>query len=146
MPFKVKEKKTHFVESWRNLWKKPKKKFQAISNIIVLFFSAISNWFGSSYILGGLFTLVFGGLFYYLSIINTDLYDFSWKIDWVLFEKNLGAFAQFMIPTHRFDYATIYFTSENIKYFPSFYLLDFIGRIFVGYGIYQTIYAFRKYK
>ncbi|MDD7886130.1 hypothetical protein [Flavivirga sp. 57AJ16] len=144
IPFKVMESKTHLKESYKKLIN-GHTITRPLSNIIVLFLNAISNWFGSSYIIGVLFTIGIGGLFYYLSILNFGLYEFAWSIDNDIFKENLGAFAQFIIPTHRFDYATKYFGNDGVIDH-GFYLWDILGRIFVGYGIYQTIQAFRKYK
>jgi hypothetical protein len=119
--------------------------FNAISNYLLLSLNRISNRHGTSYIFGVIFTLSVGTLFYYLSILNAGLYEFAWLIDSSIFKENLGSFAQFIIPTHRFDYAARYFanTVETNHYF---YLWDVIGRIFVSYGIYQTIKAFRKFR
>jgi len=48
-------------------------------------------------------------------------------------------FFKFFIITHDLDFM------KGFK--PNFlsYLIDSIGRIFIGYGIYQTVQAFRKY-
>jgi len=144
IPFKVMESKTLLKESWKKLVN-GHTLTRPISNIIVLTLNAISNWFGSSYVMGVLFTFSIGTLFYYLSILNTNLYEFDWSINNEIFKRNLGAFVQYIIPTHRFDYASKYFNSD-LRTNQYFYLWDVIGRVFVGYGIYQTIQAFRKYK
>jgi hypothetical protein len=65
--------------------------------------------------------------------------------DITIFEKyakfnDLKYFLEFLNPTHKFDYI------QEDGLTTRFYLFDFIGRIFVGYGIYQFIQAFRKYK
>lgn len=49
----------------------------------------------------------------------------------------LGEFAQFINPTHALDFMKV-IGDWSI-------LIDLISRIFIGFGIYQTIQAFRKY-
>lgn len=137
VPYRVMENKTLLKESWKKLinghtFSRP------ISNIIVLFLNGISNWFGQSYILGFIFTAIVGGLFFtwMLSYIGsfeytTDVSQWQWQY-----------YVQYLNPTHRADFM------KAVDKNPSqgFYILDFIGRIFIGYGIYQIIQAFRKYK
>ena len=45
-----------------------------------------------------------------------------------------------MTPTHKVDFLDTEGTSILT------YLFDFIGRIFIAFGIYQTVSAFRKYR
>lgn len=107
-----------------------------LTNIPIIILNKISNNYGSSFIVGLLFTITTGILF--LSIIvfgylgQTPICDWNY-IDWELV-------VQFFNPIHKMD---IYKASE----LPSIvYLIDFFGRIAVGYGIYQTVQAFRKFK
>jgi hypothetical protein len=137
VPFRVMENKTLLKESCKKLWhghtiSRP------ISNIIVLSLNAISNWFGSSYIIGILFTVSIAGLFFNLAlshigdfVFTTNISDWQWRY-----------FVQFINPTHRFDYMKL--VDVNPRQW--FFIWDFLGRIFIGYGIYQTIQAFRKYR
>ncbi|SHJ66754.1 Pentapeptide repeat-containing protein [Maribacter aquivivus] len=137
VPYRVMENKTLLKESWKKLvnghtFSRP------ISNIIVLSLNAISNWFGQSYILGFIFTASIGGLFFtwMLSYIGhfeltTDVTEWQWQY-----------YVQYLNPTHRADFMKA--VDENPS--QGFYILDFVGRIFIGYGIYQIIQAFRKYK
>ncbi|WP_299600289.1 pentapeptide repeat-containing protein [uncultured Aquimarina sp.] len=137
VPYRVMENKTLLKESWKKLvnghtFSRP------ISNIIVLSLNAISNWFGQSYILAFIFTASIGGLFFtwMLSYIGnfeltTDISKWQWQY-----------FVQYLNPTHRFDFMKAVDESPS----QGFYILDFVGRIFIGYGIYQIIQAFRKYK
>ncbi|KAA1245838.1 pentapeptide repeat-containing protein [Aquimarina sp. RZ0] len=140
IPFKVNEKKTLFKESWTKLWRFEKVSI-SFSNIWVLGWNAISNKFGSSYIIGALFTIVIGFVFFYLSIIQSSLFEYSNSVDWESFTKGFKYYIQFLIPTHKFNYL-----GENVNLNWLFYMWDFTGRLFVGYGIYQTIQAFRKYR
>lgn len=119
-----KEKSLHEFFDWLNLW--------------------LNDWssiYGTSYLRAFLFTILIGLLFFNLSLISTDLFAFSFNpIEWEIAE---GAkyFVQFLIPTHKFDYL-----GNKVDTGTAFYILDFVGRLLVGYGIYQFIQAFRKYK
>ena len=137
IPFRVMENKTLLKESYNKLIN-GHTITRPLSNIIVLSLNAISNWFGSSYNIGILFTLSIAGLFFNLAlshigdfVFTTNISDWQWRY-----------FVQFINPTHRFDYMKLIDVNPR-KWF---FIWDFLGRIFVGYGIYQTITAFRKYK
>lgn len=109
---------------------------------INLFLNRWSNNYGKSFGRALLFVLCIGWFFFYCSLIATDSYQFSidpckWE-----FQKGLEYFVQFLLPTHKFDYMA----ADEVILTPSFYVLDFLGRLFVGYGIYQFIQAFRKYR
>lgn len=110
-----------------------------LQNMVLLFFNCISNYFGVSYVLSLLFLIVFGGIFYVLSICALPEYAFT--LHYTEWDLQLGKyFFEFLNPTHK----TEYIQKENLT--AGFYAFDFLGRIFVGYGIYQFIQAFRKYK
>jgi len=95
---------------------------------ILLFLNMISNYYGQSWILGVVFTLLIGlALFLPLWYSGTTSHD---KLSFG------GAFLQFIYPAHRFDFLPMCGWG---------YLYDILGRIFVSFGIYQTIQAFRKY-
>ncbi|WP_156168875.1 pentapeptide repeat-containing protein [Kordia jejudonensis] len=134
--YKRLESKTLLLESWLKF--KHGNFLDSIANLGILSLNAISNWFGSSYIQGVLFTVLIGGLFFSLSLFHVESSEFITYYDKWQWEY----FVQFLNPTHRFDY--IKAIDENPQTW--FFIWDFIGRIFVGYGIYQTIQAFRKYK
>ena len=124
-------------ESFKKLWHGHKIS-RSISNIIVLSLNAISNRFGSSYITGIIFTLSVATLFFNLALSHIGDYVFTANIgDW-----EWRYFVQFINPTHRFDYMKL--VDVNPRQW--FFIWDFLGRIFIGYGIYQTIQAFRKYR
>lgn len=114
---------------------------------MMLFLNRISNRHRTSYVRGILFTLISGILFYYLSVINSSKYIIAFNINCDIIQDNISGYFSFIIPTHTFDYLGKDFVKQYVEksnYW--FYIFDFIGRIFVGYGIYQTIQAFRKYK
>ncbi|WP_433628953.1 pentapeptide repeat-containing protein [Chryseobacterium cucumeris] len=112
------------------------------SEYILLLLNRLSNNYGNSYLYGIIFTAIVALLFFYLSVINTNMFIFDPKfcVEKEAFYEGSKYFWQFILPIHRFDYL------GNIKYCKEFYLFDFLGRIFVGYGMYQTIQAFRKHK
>ena len=105
---------------------------------IILWFNKCSNDFDSNWIQGVAFTFGCGILFSYLTLINTDNYFWDICLKNFSFDKVFTNLIKFMSPIHDLHYI------ENQSAVA--YLFDFLGRIFVGYGIYQTIQAFRKYK
>jgi hypothetical protein len=123
--------------AFRELLRNDRKK--RIEDRVLLWFNRWSNNYGRSYLSGALFTLVFGWLFFYLSILGTSIFEFQINPANWNFLEGLTYYAQFLLPTHNVNYI-----EENASWV--FYVFDFIGRIVVGYGIYQTIQAFRKYK
>lgn len=107
-----------------------------------LWLNWVSNNHGKSYGRAFLFVIGIGWLFFYLSLLATISYEFSLNpAEWE-FKKGLEYFVQFLLPTHKFGYMS----SDGVILTAGFYILDFFGRLLVGYGIYQFIQAFRKYK
>ena len=138
LEFRKREQYTFFVETLHNL-KKGNKIGISLQNIFILTFNFISNFFGVSWFVGFLFICFFGGFFFLKSIIEILGYEFTLNYnewEWEHFKY----FFEFLNPTHKVDYIQ----KENLN--NSFYGYDFGGRIFVSYGIYQFIQAFRKYK
>ena len=114
------------------------KKLNALANFFILLLNFFSNLFGKSYVMGIIFTLLISGLFFNLMLSHIG--SFSFTSDYSQWQWKY--FVQFINPTHRFDFM------KEIDVNPKrwFYIWDFIGRIFISYGIYQTVQAFRKYK
>jgi hypothetical protein len=137
IPFRVMENKTLLKESYKKLVN-GHTITRPISNIIVLSLNAISNWFGSSYLIGILFTVSIAGLFFNLALSHIGDFAFTTNYE----EWQWRYFVQFINPTHRSDYMKL--VDKNPRQW--FFIWDFLGRIFIGYGIYQTIQAFRKYR
>lgn len=121
---------------------KPKffKKDNKNQNYIILLLNLGSNKYGKSWLRGFLFTFIVGLFFFYFTIITTDNYVIGWDISKENITKTSGYFFTFLTPTHKTNFLS------DAK--PTFwtYLLDFLGRIFIAYGIYQTVQAFRKYR
>lgn len=158
LPFKVLEKitltkeniyalvrtnKKEFEE--KRFWKLLKIKVKSVFNLIVLSVNFLSNYFGVAYVQSSIFTLIIGGLFYYITILNTDRYFFDWYFEWSILKENIPAYANYLIPTHKFNFldGTIFKSAKLSKWF---YVFDITGRIAISYGIYQTIQAFRKFR
>ncbi len=102
---------------------------------LVYFFNLISNNHGRSWFVALTFIVVvihIGFYFYNNSLIN-PVYSFEWgNTDY------LGDLAKFILPTHKFNFLGFDPNSKAVT-------IDFISRLFIGYGIYQFISAFRKH-
>lgn len=109
--------------------------------LFILLLNRVSNSHGQSYLIGTLFTTCISLLFFNLSLLGLEDYTYQcwscWEWNWDL----SAYYFQFLLPTHRPDYINPLGTPE-----PGYYAADFAGRVFVSYGIYQTVQAFRKYK
>lgn len=106
-----------------------------------LWMNFISNNHGKSYLRAVVFTLICGWILFSLSILNTDQYFFTLNPLLWEFSHGLKYFIMFLLPTHSFDYL-----GDEVVLYTAFYVFDFFGRIVVGYGIYQFIQAFRKFR
>jgi hypothetical protein len=109
-------------------------------DLISLGLNRFSNNHRNSYILGILFTVLIGLLFFSLTLLTLPNFGIVWEPSNWSKEGIWKEYLTFMNPTH------------EIKLFDGFspngwtYFWQTWGRIFVGYGIYQTIQAFRKLK
>ena len=132
-------------ESLKKLFEKElingKNIFSNFLNWLIIFMNKYSNFYGTSYFRGIIFTGIIGLFFFILTISNTKkFYHDEWFSDTLVLEKAFKYYFIFLLPTHDYEYL-----NELIPNTFS-YLFDFMGRIFVGYGIYQTIQAFRKFR
>lgn len=115
--------------------KKPEKKNE---ELITTWFNRISNYFGTSWTRGLVFTLITTFIFYIIFVISlSSELEFEWSLN------SVGETCK-----HYFEFLNI--TNWTIKPFGIenynwAYIVLFIGRIFIGYGYYQIIQAFRKY-
>ncbi|MDC6406323.1 MULTISPECIES: hypothetical protein [Maribacter] len=106
-----------------------------------LWLNKCSNNHGSSYGRAFAFIVLVGWPFFFGSVMATSKYDFYPNFSLAAFLDGLKYFIQFLLPTHKFDYL-----GDGVEYGTCFYVFDFIGRLLVGYGIYQFIQAFRKFR
>ena len=112
-----------------------------IETYLTVWFNYVSNNFGQSWSRGIIFTLIvnliFFGLFVFLSDSNLH---FSFESEDVL--RTTKYYLQFLNIT-KWDYSPFGISIQESYHLG--YLILFIGRIFIGYGYYQTIQAFRKF-
>ncbi len=94
-----------------------------------------SNLHGESWGRALVFTLGAGGFFYLLFLWFIGKLFQPTAIDWSL----AGQYFLFLDPTHKPNFGE----KGDLGFWA--YAADFVGRIFVGYGIFQFIAAFRKH-
>lgn len=112
----------------------------------------LSNNHGESWGRALLFTMIATLLFFVLSASSLKYHftpanifnskGWQWVVDWSPFWSNREKIPAFFLPTHKMDLLV-----EGTIYKPGFwhYCWDVAGRIFIGYGIYQFIGAFRRH-
>jgi hypothetical protein len=127
-------------EHFKDIWKQPTE----ILTTLNLSFNAISNYFGRWWGLGVMFTFAIGFLFFSLLLVNTNRSDL-----WLRFlskTEYLESFLKFMNPLRQFDIDSLFRKELFVKPISRwYYIFDFLGRLFIVYGYYQTIQAFRKF-
>ncbi|QWX83569.1 pentapeptide repeat-containing protein [Cellulophaga sp. HaHaR_3_176] len=113
---------------------------------LILRFNRLSNHYQSDFRNGIWFTSVMVILFGFLTLVFTEEFHrhFCWGCEFNkdYFIKGVKFLFNFLNPTRRITYLD----SFDLRFYGIAYLFDFFGRIAVGYGIYQTIQAFRKFK
>lgn len=118
---------------------------QKFYDTTILLLSKISNSYGTKWQVGILFTLIVSLLFYFLYIyLLDDAAPFSLGYtNWQSFvcASDIGStyYFKFLDITHD----TNFITQKPISIWAN--LVDFLGRIFIAFGFYQTIQAFRKF-
>lgn len=114
------------------------------SELILLFFNRISNQHGLRWDRSVLFTILIAIVFfilYLLSLTKTPMH-WGWADSGSFYAESqitLQYFIRFFIITHDLDFMKDYQPTALS------FVIDFFGKVFIGYGIYQTIQAFRKY-
>ena len=106
---------------------------------IILWFNKNSNEFDTNWVVGVNFSLLVGCLTYFtilLSINNNIVFDES--------PEGISNFLTSLVDVFNITkWDNLEIIGVKLKGFS--YLFLFIGRIFIGYGYYQTIQAFRKF-
>lgn len=105
---------------------------------VALWFNRISNDFGSSWWRGVVFTLIVTLIFYitFLIFISDELvFDFC--------SDSIGSTIKFYIQFLNLTYWD--YQPFGINNYTWGYICLFVGRIFIGYGYFQIIQAFRKH-
>jgi hypothetical protein len=116
------------------------------NKVITLFLNWISNDFGRNWGRGILFSIAVGLLFFSFLIPSTQQYNIGFS--WHETIRLIPSFLKFMNPLRHFETKELFKNIDGcivITLSNWSYLWDFLGRIFVAYGYYQTIQAFRKY-
>lgn len=119
-----------------------------IEDFFILLLNFISNDFKNSWLRGFGFTVIVSIVFFSWMLSFVDYYSFGFDLEespGILIENAYNYFI-FLNPLHKISEFENILESvdDNIKY--KFYLVDYIARIVISYGIYQTIQAFRKFK
>lgn len=119
-----------------------KRKFAHIWDYLLVGLNKLSNNSGLSWWRGFKFTIAVACLFFivinYWGIVNTRFFEWGWR-DWNSFGEVWKNYLNMFYLTDfrdKFEGTTLNAFGET---------LFFVSKIFVGYGIYQTISAFRKY-
>ena len=110
----------------------------------ILFMNRISNGFGLNWLRGIIYTIVAALIFFipYLLCLKNPYFEWgweSWKAFWEVSGQTVKYYIEFFYAAHKFDFMDQYEPSGFA------YVLDMVGRIFITYGYYQTVQAFRKY-
>jgi uncharacterized protein YjbI with pentapeptide repeats len=113
---------------------------------LILFMNRYSNNFGLDWLRGILFTLSIGFIFFYFYLINIDNVVLVWKYsgncEYIKSAKSLlPYYLEFLYAGHSFDFMK----TDGFKLNEYAIIFDLLGRVFVGYGYYQIIRAFRKF-
>lgn len=107
-------------------------------NLIILRLNGVSNRHGTSWVRGFVFTILIACLFFGLFSLSLHQ-QWEWAFCSEGFGYALKSYLQFLNVTI-WKYQPY---GEEINGWA--YAILFIGRLFVGYGIYQTVQAFRKF-
>jgi len=107
-----------------------------IANKIILFFNEKSNKFGSKWVRGVSFTLIFALFFFVLMLFLGSDSD----------TRSLGVWVKGFVGTvNVLNFSEDFAGQQGVKLNALGVVLAFISKIFVSYGIYQTVSAFRKH-
>ncbi len=140
LKFSYFEIETYHKQLSRQFWNEKKIK-STFENYFILFLNSLSNKNGRSWLRGIFFTTIIAGLFFYVAVLTTEKYSFAFSLPQAEdINYCLKLYFEFLTPTH-----TVQFM-DCLGSNPWTYLLDFLGRAFIAYGIYQTIQAFRKFR
>lgn len=113
------------------------------SDYTLLWLNEYSNNFGTSWIRGVCFTLIFSVFFFIILLIVNSYLDSNYPLC-----LNLNNEAEKFSFTLNYFLKFVFNFGLNDKEIQSngwLYLIFIFAKIFIGYGIYQTIQAFRKY-
>jgi len=132
--FKVFEYRSYNLLIWKQMWHRHRW-ISNLANIPMMLLNRVTNNYGSNYWLGVIFTICVAILFLNSMLGESLGYFYTWEYENWQWDK----FTTLINPVHRI-------TDLNVELTKRIYVLDFLSRITVGYGIYQTVQAFRKFK
>jgi hypothetical protein len=113
---------------------------------VMLWLNKWSNQFGRNWGMGVVFSFSSGLLFFYFLILSSNEFHFAPHI--YADSRLTSSYLKFMNPLRFFDTEALFKLNNDTSYLTLSgwsYLWDFLGRIFVAYGFYQTIQAFRRF-
>jgi hypothetical protein len=109
-----------------------------------LLLNKISNNYGRNWAQGIAFSFLIGLLVFYCLILSSEEFYLAWNFSHV--SDLTDSFLKFMNPLRHFETENLFADkSPRVTPNPWSYIWDFAGRIFVAYGYYQTIQAFRRF-
>lgn len=129
------------IQSFHKILKKTKSNKK---DSFILSLNKLSSNHGQDWVQGLGFTIISGLLIFliYVSVIPEKPFYWGWSglsEFWIATKETLKYFPEFLYPGHSFDFMSKEYQGWTL-------VIDLIGRIFIGYGIYQTIQSFRKYR
>ncbi len=110
----------------------------------ILWLNDLSSKHGQDWVRGIHFTWISGILFFIIYVMTLAEKPFIWGWNgfnnfFYAIKDTLKYYPEFLYPGHSFS-----FMSSDYQGWPI--VIDMIARIVIGYGIYQTLQAFRKFK
>lgn len=112
---------------------------------VLLFLNYISNNYGNSWARGLLFSITLYFVFFLIYNASLEIPFFEWKLHFTL-EETIRTFNKSLLNYFKYiaSYPNLQIEDRIIsKWYGILNLI--LSRIFISYGIYQTIIAFRKY-
>jgi len=126
--------------SKKNWWERIKRKSEFFNDVWMLRLNTWSNKNGLSWFRGFGFTLIVAIIFF--ALYNLAVIGFDIEIScWQCWENTIASFVRFINPTRGLS-GDIWINMDSGN---GGTIIDFIAKIFIGYGIYQMIQAFRKH-
>ncbi|WP_184158550.1 hypothetical protein [Flavobacterium nitrogenifigens] len=115
----------------------------SVNDRILLNLNKQSNDFGNNWILGIKFTIKIGVQFFLLLLIVNSFVISRYPL-YFNFKEEIASYSQILTEFLKFIFS-FGFDNKEIQSNGFLYLIFIASKIFIGYGIYQTISAFRKY-
>jgi len=137
--FRMLELKKYQEELVKN--RKSKRKLDLLNEMAILMFSWLSNKHGQSWIRGFCFTVLSSVIFYFLFGIISNQIEFRF----IMNNENLLLWGLYWKEVLRYFWLPDISGLKGLEVGFWGALIFIIGKIFIAYGIYQTVAAFRKY-